>query len=410
MILAPLRILFRSSLRLEAIGFPLMTEAEALLIHGALYRSRAGLRFHSTPSSGEGNPVSMVFAGLKSNGVSIYCDDAPILHFDLDGRWTRAYFDESHYLRSWDGSIERVDRRREASGLDLPRRRLDEDEAAVVENRVERLVQFLRDALTQNDRVTWIAPPQDGRTQPWERDQLLGFLDRVLAFDSQARAESARAYQRAYPRRPEPPPELRVATALPILAIADPNRFQDHLDQLEAFWSARLEAIRTLALMVGSDVTDAPPHLARLLAILNQRPWSRGRAVHLVFDADSQALNWFDPTDLIAAHPDRANPPARLHWPLERIDRISVLKSSDIPISLNAKLNDLDALARLDALIHPDSPLARLDSRDRIACWTSRPEWDAELRHALATRRERIRSLGWLARCVHYPLGTDDRE
>ena len=116
-------------------------------------------------------------------------------------------------------------------------------------------------------------------------------------------------------------------------------------------------------------------------------------------------LDRFDPTDLDTL----ATPPARLHWPLERIDRITILKSNETPLSLCVKINDFDTLAQLDALIHPDSPLARLDARDRIACWTTRPEWDAELRRALVTRRERMRHLGWHVRCIHHPLGLDNR-
>ena len=57
-----------------------MTEAACLLHSGALYALRRGFR---TPSGDD------VFVGVKPGAFSIYFGDAPIYHFDLEGRWLR---------------------------------------------------------------------------------------------------------------------------------------------------------------------------------------------------------------------------------------------------------------------------------------------------------------------------------
>ena len=68
-----------------------LTEAACLLEQGASYRRRIGLKPVVTP----GDPI---FAGFKHGAFSLYFGDAPIYHFDLEGRWQRAFVDGTHYL------------------------------------------------------------------------------------------------------------------------------------------------------------------------------------------------------------------------------------------------------------------------------------------------------------------------
>ena len=58
------------------------TEAACLLDSGAIYWKRAGMH------PGEGDPI---FAGFKRGAFSLYFGDAPIYHFDLEGRWQRTW-------------------------------------------------------------------------------------------------------------------------------------------------------------------------------------------------------------------------------------------------------------------------------------------------------------------------------
>ena len=80
------------------------TEAACLLQSGALYHHRIGLQ----PEQGD-----FVFAGFKQGAFSLYFGDSPIFHFDLEGRWQRAYIRDRHYLKRLDASIHEINRVRE---------------------------------------------------------------------------------------------------------------------------------------------------------------------------------------------------------------------------------------------------------------------------------------------------------
>src|SRR4051812_4044561 len=85
-----------------------LTEAACLLQSGSMYPARIGLR---------AGPGEDVLLGIKRGGFSLYFGDAPIYHFDLEGRWQRAFIDGVHYLKGLDGSVRSIDRAREGSGL-----------------------------------------------------------------------------------------------------------------------------------------------------------------------------------------------------------------------------------------------------------------------------------------------------
>ena len=67
---------------------------------------------------------------MKPGAFSIYFGDAPIYHFDLDGRWQRAFVDGTHFLKGLDTTVQAVDRVREGENLVLRRRTLGFAEAA----------------------------------------------------------------------------------------------------------------------------------------------------------------------------------------------------------------------------------------------------------------------------------------
>ena len=96
------------------------TEAACLLETGVLYGRRLLLR-HAT-----GEPI---FAGFKPGAFSLYFGDAPIYHFDREGRWQRAFVDGLHVLKGLDTSVQAIDRVREGDNLVLKRRTLGYDEA-----------------------------------------------------------------------------------------------------------------------------------------------------------------------------------------------------------------------------------------------------------------------------------------
>ncbi len=99
------------------------TEAACLLEQGASYHRRIGLEnaprraIRSSPASSTG-------------AFSLYFGDAPIYHFDLEGRWQRAFVDGTHYLKGLDATVHAIDRVREGPNLILKRRNLSYAEAA----------------------------------------------------------------------------------------------------------------------------------------------------------------------------------------------------------------------------------------------------------------------------------------
>ena len=105
------------------------TEAACLLETGALYRKRIGLE----RTAGDGDPT---FAGFKHGAFSLYFGDEPIYHFDLEGRWQRAYIEGIHYLKGLDAEVHAIDRVREGANLVLHRRKLSFGEAGDLDARI----------------------------------------------------------------------------------------------------------------------------------------------------------------------------------------------------------------------------------------------------------------------------------
>ena len=66
-----------------------------------------------------GDPI---FAGFKRAAFSLYYGDAPIFHFDLEGRWQRAFVEGIHYLKAPDTTVQAIDRVRVEKNLVLRRR------------------------------------------------------------------------------------------------------------------------------------------------------------------------------------------------------------------------------------------------------------------------------------------------
>src|SRR5262245_59184452 len=150
------------------------TEAECLFETGVLYGTRVLLR----PASGD-----PVFAGFKPGAFSAYFGDAPIFHYDRDGRWQRAYVDGLHYLKGLDGTVQTIDRVRERENLVLKRRTLSFAEAAAADATARATALDLGNSL-DNGRLSPSGPPPKGRLLAVE--DLRAFLGRVARWDAAA--------------------------------------------------------------------------------------------------------------------------------------------------------------------------------------------------------------------------------
>ena len=175
------------------------TEAACLLQTGAMYSRRIGLH------TAEGG---LTFVGVKRGAFSIYHGDAPIYHFDLDGRWQRAFLDGVHYLKGLDGAVVAIDRVREGANLVLKRRTLSFAEAADLDEAIRRAAIDLIDAAGRDPAM----PP--GGIAPLAPGELRDLLERVAAQDAAAWFARREAYLATYGPLPFLPPDAPNAVIL----------------------------------------------------------------------------------------------------------------------------------------------------------------------------------------------------
>src|SRR5208337_4272936 len=151
------------------------TEASCLLESGALYHSRIGLVAPTVASE-------MVFAGIKKGAFSLYFGDAPIYHFDLEGRWQRAYLEPTHYLKSLDASVYAIDRTREDGSLVMRRRTLEEREIENLDLSVRDIAVRLSRELDAG-RLERRNPPAD-KAQALDDHKLRDILASIAGWDA----------------------------------------------------------------------------------------------------------------------------------------------------------------------------------------------------------------------------------
>ncbi len=291
---------------------PEPTESAALLQNGAMYTRRIGLRRSDT----------LVFAGRKRGAFSLYFDDEPIYHFDLEGRWQRAFVGGAHFLKGLDGAVRTVDRTRETGPLALERRPLPFAEAADLDARARQVAIDLLDQLgsSQFDLI----PPPPG-IEPLDPSELRDLLERVLAWDASAWFAHRERFLATYGPPPYLPPDAHQAVILQATLgptatfgsgritpdgegtyIRDPSEFAQHAREVATLLGRGILQLRDVFLG-GSDVLRLPPdHLAECLKAIAQTfpllPGARGRRPRDLPD-DAPGL------DGIATFLDRFEPP-----------------------------------------------------------------------------------------------------
>ena len=231
------------------------TESACLLRTGALYAKRIGLRR---------DDGSILFAGVKRGAFSLYFDDAPIYHFDLDGRWQRAYIDGDHYRKSLDQSVDLIARAREPDGLTLRRRGRSRTEIDALDDAIRAAALDVSDRLGTG-RFEVLAPPEGA--DALASDDLLDLLDRVISWDGAKWFARAEEHARVYgigPRSdqaPFLPPDAQNAIVLAPFAPdglwRQPEEFADHCSEVARFLGRR--AIQaTTVFLAGPGVLRRP--------------------------------------------------------------------------------------------------------------------------------------------------------
>ncbi len=241
------------------------TEASCLLQAGALYRRRVGLVSASAPAE-------LLFAGFKDGAFSLYFGDAPIYHFDLEGRWQRAYVEATHYLKSLGTSIHAIDRVREGANLVLRRRALRDDEIRALDLQVRGIALGLIAEL-DGCRLRRQEPPPD-KAQPLDNAELRDFLARIARWDAAAWVAHLRQYQATYGPLPFLPPDCQNAVVLQAThgsagglcfgngpasehVIRSPAEFQQHVRDVARLLGRRLLQTR-IAFLASGDVLRRP--------------------------------------------------------------------------------------------------------------------------------------------------------
>jgi hypothetical protein len=241
------------------------TEAACLLETGALYRKRIGLE----PAKG---PGELIFAGLKQGAFSLFFGDAPIYHFDLEGRWQRAYFDGLHYLKGLDSEVHEIDRVREGGNMVLRRRKLSFGEAADLDSRIRSIALDLMDGFGTG-RFRRSGPPE-GKAEPLPDDELHDRLERISRWDAAAWFAHRERYTGTYGPLPFLPPECQNAVVVQATLghsdgrtfglskeaefyVRSEPEFVQHVREVAGLWGRRLLQSR-LVFLAGDDVLHRP--------------------------------------------------------------------------------------------------------------------------------------------------------
>jgi hypothetical protein len=238
------------------------TEAACLLRTGVQYGRRAGLK------AGAGDPI---FVGVKQGTLSIYFGDEPIYHFDLEGRWQRAYIAGIHYRKALDGSIDAIDRVREGPNMVLQRRSLRYSEAVDLDDAVRSMALGLLDRLCR-PAVEMIDPPEGIRG--FATDDLREHLDRVVRWNAAVWFADRERYVATYGALPFIPPDAMQSVILQATlghpagnafggepasstVARSPEQFAEHARAVAALLGRRAAQARSIYL-AGPDALRQP--------------------------------------------------------------------------------------------------------------------------------------------------------
>jgi hypothetical protein len=256
------------------------TEAAGLLQSGRLYLRRIGLRDRGNPGG-----LDLIFAGRKRGAFSIYFGDAPIYHFDLEGRWQRAFINGVHYRKALDTTIDAIGRQREESGLVLRRRSLGFAEASDLDASIRAAALDLLDRLDAG-RLEPIEPPAG--VEPLTLDDLRATLERISRWDASVWFAERERYCATYAPLPFLPPDCHQSIVLQATfqdldgaaIVRTPSEFEDHARAVADLLGARALQARSIFL-AGPDALRQPPDEvhAYLDAIARVFPISREGAI-----------------------------------------------------------------------------------------------------------------------------------
>jgi hypothetical protein len=275
-------------------GMAQLTEAACLIDQGAMFPDRTGFR---------GPDGRTVLIGFKPGACSIYFDDEPIYHFDLEGRWQRAFLGAdsndpttpanlagvpgTHYLKAMDTATTSLQRLREGHEIKIHRKRLNFAETVGLDDHIRQMSMDLHHQIA-TQQLEPISPPSSGRTAGRSANlpEILDFLERIAGWDTAAWSRQKERYESTFGILPMTPPNLTAPMVLqPILGddgqnpvgfagsatsefyLRDQTEFHRHLQNVKNLWHRRLPQARGIYL-AGSDLIHQP--MSYVLDILNE--------------------------------------------------------------------------------------------------------------------------------------------
>lgn len=262
-----------------------LTEAQCLIEQGAMFPYRQGFRDVETGGT--------ILIGFKTGACSIYFDDAPIYHFDLEGRWQRAFVGAdtsapdtpknlagvpgTHYLKALDTSTTALVRLREGHEIKIRRRRLGFAETVQFDDHVRKVAMSLYEGIASG-RLKPVDPPSEGRAAgtPPDLGELLSFFDRVAGWDTATWTRQKENFMATYGPQPMSPPVCPGPVVLQAtlgdsgehgigfggcrttpLYVRSKEEFERHAGRVVALWGRRLAQARGIH-MAGSDLITRP--------------------------------------------------------------------------------------------------------------------------------------------------------
>ena len=271
-----------------------LTEAACLIDQGAIFPNRIGFR---------GADGHTVLIGFKPGACSIYFDDEPIYHFDLEGRWQRAFIGAdptnpatpanlagvpgTHYLKALDTTTTSLQRLREGNEIKIHRNRLNFAETVDMDDHVRQMAMDLHHRIATG-LLKPVSPPSTGRTAGRAVDlpEILDFLERIATWESSAWSRQKERFESTFGILPMTPPSLPGPLVLqPLIGdsdetpvgfggsatcpiyLRDRSEFHRHLENVKHLWHRRLTQARGIYL-AGSEVIHQP--MPQVLEILEE--------------------------------------------------------------------------------------------------------------------------------------------
>lgn len=238
------------------------TEAACLLETGVVYDRRVLL----TPTIGD-----PVFAGFKPGAFSLYFGDAPVYHFDREGRWRRAFVEGVHFLKGLDTTVQAIDRVREGPNMVLKRSTLRFAEAADLDARIRTVALDLLESI-DSDRFAKLQPESKVGALPI--NTLRDFLERIAGWDAAAWFAQRERYLGTYGPLPFLPPDCPNPIVLQVTLghssgiafggasaaehyVRTNAEFDQHVRAVAALFGARVDQSKAVFL-AGADALLRP--------------------------------------------------------------------------------------------------------------------------------------------------------